>query len=248
VGGEVSNGLRLSAFFHHALASGLLITGACTERGTVAGGGLGPGDGTPPELTGLSFLDAATLELTFSEAMAPADDVDPAKFRLSVSASVDYSYYGYDEVSTYYSQAYLRGDEVCDEYCYPDYYTGEEYCYEYCDFERIPVDPVDVRSASSERIVVDLDPPIDATLCDRIDELEDYPVVKEAGLFLHYSNNGLPTLTDEAGTPLDAIGEAWVLKGESAGGYYGYYGYHDFVRGEYPNIDPHRPIPCPDGL
>lgn len=222
------------------------MSSACTERGAIAGGGLGPGDGTPPELTRLRFLDAATLELTFSEAMAPADGVDPSKFRLSVSASVDYSYYGYEEVFTYYLQAYLRGNEVCEEYCWPDYYTDEEYCYEYCDYERIPIDPVDVRSTASDRIVVDLDPPIDATLCDRIDDIQGHAEVKDAGLFLHYSNNDVPTLVDEAGTPLDAIGEAWVLAGDSAAGYYG--GYSDFVIGEYPHIDPHRPIPCPEGL
>ncbi len=194
---------------------------------------VGPMDG-PPQLIDAQLLDRHTVELVFSEAMAPTEGVDPAKFRLS-AAWGNPSYYG-----TQYQDLGQWGEEgeVCKQYCWPcygPYCYEEEYCYEYC--YTPPGPPVRVISLENgpldNRILLRLDHPVTSSACETLEYLEDFGWT--SGVFVHYSSNGAPEITDTQGESLDAISEPWVLNPSV----------WDYVEGHFPHMDPFIPIPCP---
>ncbi|HEY8087107.1 MAG TPA: hypothetical protein VIF09_04665, partial [Polyangiaceae bacterium] len=104
----------MGADFHRvvmaALAAGLLVIPGC---GAGASGPTGSGDGqgsttvtsAQPKIVSATLDGTNSLKLTFSEAMQPAQNVDPAKFRLTL---------GY----------YSRPASASGKYTYDYYYTG----------------------------------------------------------------------------------------------------------------------------
>lgn len=192
----------------------------------------------PPQLIDAQILQNNVVELFFSEPMADPSAVDPSKFRLSFAWSS--RYYGYDDGYTFYANlSRYTGAEQCYEYCWCDYYyydyCYDDYCYEYC--YTVPGPSVDGISlalgASADRILMTLSSSITSSVCSAVRRREDQG--RDAGLFVHYTNNGSPQITDTDSEGLDAIAEHWALPPQRDDAY---------QRGVFPALDPFIPIPC----
>ncbi len=198
-----------------------------------------PMDG-PPQLLDVRLIDARTLELYFSEAMAPPTNVDPGLFRLSLAYSNYYTDY-YDWGGTFYQDLkFFTGQEYCYEYCwckwYEYYYCQEYYCQEWCSQQPgPPINAVSITqsTSSSDRLLLALDAPVTGQICGVVDRFQDQWT--SAGLFLHYSNNGPPVL-DTQGEQLAPIAEHWVLPPQRD---------YAYERGYFPSMIPIIPIDCP---
>jgi hypothetical protein len=196
-----------------------------------------PIDG-PPQLIDVRVLDAAQIELFFSEPLASAQSVDPKKFRLSAAAARDY--YGYYSGTWYQEIGNFDGEQTCYEYCWCPYYEycydGEgEYCNEYCYTQ--PGPPLAVVSVAdhpdhADRLILHLERPLSSRVCQGLRDLEQSG---DVGMFIHYSNNGSPAVVDTQGDALDAIAEHWVLESQN----------YSYTPDIFPNLDPFLPIDCP---
>jgi hypothetical protein len=188
-----------------------------------------PLDG-PPQLIDAFFLTNNTLQLVFSEPIAPTTGVDTAKFRLSLAYAGGY-YYG--DGTQYADVGNWNGEEYCYEYCGP---APGDPCYEWCYTMQGP----HLRVAKMEngpathQVTLTFDAPVQSGVCDMVDNLEEWGY--GAGLFIHYSNNGFPGIADTQNEPLDAIAEHWVLRPHDRWGN---------QQGDFPFMDPYIPIPCP---
>lgn len=186
-----------------------------------------PMDG-PPQLIDAFFLTQTTLQLVFSEPIAPTTGVDPTKFRLSAAYGGGGYYW---DGTSYQDVGNWNGEEYCQEYC--NYY-GE--CYEWCYTMPGPV----LRTSGMEngpeshQVTLTLDAPVSAGVCETVKQIAEAGY--DTGLFIHYSNNGFPGIIDTQGEPLDAIAEHWVLRPNDR--------WAD-QQGEFPFMDPYIPIPCP---
>jgi hypothetical protein len=170
-----------------ALAAGLLVIPGC---GAGAGPGSTGGQGTTtvaaagPKVVSAQVDGASSLRLTFSEAMQPAAGVDPAKFRLTVGhygpAASGAGKYQY----TYYSGAYD----------YARYYGAVG------DVGGILTEPT-----ATDQAVLLMGGNFDvAAACQQIAAHG-----ADAGLYLHYSEKGSPTLQDTQGNTLSSFGAFW---------------------------------------
>ncbi len=191
----------------------------------------------PPQLVAGYFVDAARVELVFSEPIASVGAIDTSKFRLSAASHG--SYYGGGTL--YADLGVWNGEEICNEYCYgEDYGDGGDTdgeCYEWCytvPGPNVHVATITNSSSYTERVVVQLDQLISPNVCEQLRErLEQGADV--AAIFLHYSNNG-PGITDTDSEQLEAIAEHWVLLSSQN------YSYQpDF----FPYMIPFVPIDCP---
>jgi hypothetical protein len=197
-----------------------------------------PHDG-PPQLVAGYFVDAARVELVFSEPIASLGAIDTGKFRLSAASHG--SYYG--SGTLYADLGVWNGEEICNEYCYEDDYGGDDYgetdgeCYEWCytmPGPNVHVATVTNSSAYTERVVLQLDQLINANVCETLRERIEQGA-DAAAIFLHYSNNG-PGIADTDNEQLEAIAEHWVLLQSQN------YSYQpDF----FPYMIPFVPIDCP---
>jgi hypothetical protein len=170
-----------------ALAAGLLVIPGCG-----AGTGSSPTDGqgtttvaaAGPKVVSAQVDGASSLRLTFSEAMQPAAGVDPAKFRLTVG------YYG-------------RPASASDKYTYT-YYSG---AYNYARYYGAvgDVGGILTEPTASDQAVLLMGGTFDvATACKQIAAHGS-----NAGLYLHYSEKGSPTLQDAQGNTLPSLGAYW---------------------------------------
>ena len=193
----------------------------------------------PPQLINVAFVDNLTLQLTFSEPMAPVDDVDPTVFRLSMGFGYTEGYNGYTR--TFYQEVgYFNQqpcyEEKCYENCYYDKETGEKYCYEYCycPYNITWIEAIGLRndSADATKVLLTLNPGIGSNVCD---VAEMVPPEYTVALLLHYTDDRPPLPLDTQGQGLYPIGEDWVNTGE---------GFLD-VEGFFPQLNPMLPIPCP---
>lgn len=194
-----------------------------------------PTDG-PPQLIAAQVLDAFVVELFFNEPIAPLGAVDTAKFRLSAAWSSPQYYYGN---GTWYSDlGRWNGEEVCMEYCYgSEYGDSGEYCNEWC--YTPPGPDVHVQSITnhnyySDRVLLALDQPITANLCEQIRQ-RAIDGADTSAIFLHYSNNGAG-IVDTDGEQLDAIAEHWVLLSNQD---------YSYQPEPFPFMSPFIPIECP---
>jgi hypothetical protein len=261
-------GLRFSRLVHAAIASGALYLGACsdtpgdtetdTDTDTDTGGHVTdttsgpdpttdapppppppPGDITPPALTAVTIIDPVTLQLSFTEAIAPVDTVNPKRFRLSLARGYFGNYGG--QPGTYLREPhYYNFVETCPPLppgCY--YEPLPYYCYYYgnCYYQPSPqLEVADLFNhyADPTQVILSLTFPIQRSLCDVINAPED-PLV-DFVLHLHYAAGGLAQVTDLAGLPLAPLSDAWVKQDAV---YYSYVNAAPFS-----NFNPFLPIPC----
>jgi hypothetical protein len=175
-----------------ALAAGLLVIPGC---GAGAGGTAGDGQGSPtvqaaqPKIVSAQLDGASSLKLTFSEAMQPATNVDPAKFRLTI---------GY----------YSRPASATDKYSYT-YYSGAYSYSRYYD-NVAPISGILSENTPSSEAVLLMGATFDVTkACQQIAAHGT-----NAGLYLHYSSQGAPTIEDTNGTILPSLAAFWENPGQ----------------------------------
>ena len=188
--------------------------------------GVGEGDETvgpndvPFELVSAAMnLTGEFVALRFSEPVGPLDGVDPSDFRISVALP---------------SLLCTGGGGCVDKTEYWDANFYVEYRLDYApygpppDGDRFEVDllaPGNMATDVSLHFAVPLDP----VLCEYF---EGYP----DALFVHFAPGPIPVRSAD-GELLAAIGPQWV----------DHVGPIPFmsVDGEFPNLDPRVPIPCP---
>jgi hypothetical protein len=184
-----------------ALAAGLLVIPGCSA-----------GDGThtgkvsdPPAVTTTAqttIVDAelegtSALRVTFSGGVKPTTGVDPAKFRLTVayftrpaSASGKYSYQYY--AGSYHNSYYGSQDHTV----YSD--VG--------DLAAVTNDPV-----NADQAVLQLGTTFSAaTACQEIKAFNAANANAHAGLYLHYSSAGTPTIEDNQGNAVASLAAYWA--------------------------------------
>lgn len=202
----------------------------------------------PPQLLDVRVIDADALELFFSEAMGDPSAVDASLFRLSIARG--YSYYGYGkynyENTFYWDLSRFSGGTTCYEYCWCDDYVGNEcqseVCNEYCNSQEGPsIDPVSVEAhpSAGDRLILRLDSALVAGVCEAANNGGGggpAPGQSVTGLFLHYSNNGSPVITDREGESLAPLAEHWVLPPRST---------QRYGEGFFAAMDPYIRIECP---
>lgn len=196
----------------------------------------------PPQLIDVQMISPVELELTFNEAMADPATVDVSSFRLSLAYANYYADY-YEWGGTFYNDlSRWTGEETCYEYCWCKYYPYK-YCeeYYYCDewCEQTPGPPINpaslvAHSSLGTKMIMRLDSPVPSTVCNALQEFQEQ--WNEAGLFLHYSNNSAPLVTDRQGELLAPIAEHWVLPPQRD---------YDYNQGYFDAMIPFIPIPCP---
>jgi hypothetical protein len=187
-----------------ALAAGLLVIPGC-GAGTNQPGSTGDGTGSTttvqaaPKIISASLDGTNSLKLTFSEPMQPAQNVDPAKFKLTIgyygkaaAASDKYSY-------TYYYQKAYTGT-------YTGKYTGYQgsgYQSYYSDVA--PVAGILSEDNASTEAVLLMSSSFDVTqACQQIAAHG-----ANTALYLHYSSTGSPTIEDTQGRVLPSVGAFW---------------------------------------
>jgi hypothetical protein len=247
-----------------ALIAGALLT-AC---------GGGDKDTVGPRLEQVRFADAQTLRLVFSEAVV-VGQADPAAFRLSLGIKDEGStvYYAldYDELaadtdgpvsdsdpsagsaSASASGGTDGGDSTTG---YHDPTGGYDSGYDPSADDGyyalpapadslalpIPTLPISDLGITSVRGVDGKPSEVDLVLAGAVsdtpacDALAEHTVDgSKAGIFLHH-RSGTGTIEDAAGNPLAAIAAHWVDASAKA---------YVEVAGDFPNLDPYLPIPCP---
>jgi hypothetical protein len=177
-------------------------------------------DETPPEIVDARFEDLDTLIVTFSEPLAPVDDVDPAShFRIGVGFALsgqDQTVY-YD-LSNHFPYGVPGQGDLADQW--------QRHGLTHVGKLEPGDDPRELRLI--------LTYPMELYTCEILAQAEALGI--PSGLHLHYSDAVYPRITDEAGNPLASQGESWVTAGVTT----------TTVSGEFPELDPRMPIPCPD--
>lgn len=160
-------------------------------------------DGSTFELVDAWFTDTTHVELAFSRRLAPSDDVDPAKFRLSIARTDRYSSRSECLADTYYCELSLGfhsgGCAGCG-YAYGSSTADEPDC-----------DPPTVVTAigaggDDSRLRLEIEPPLRPIICAQADYVED-----DGGIVLHFSHFDIPTIAAVDGTELRGFGERYVL-------------------------------------
>jgi hypothetical protein len=195
-----------------------------------------PGDVTPPQLVAVEFLDPQLLRLTFTEAIAPVDDVNPLRFRLSLAAYRPAYYYS-EPRTTYVDPDQFNADQVCKEVCYGD--DDVYYCYDQCYYgPQLPLNIADILpdAYNPAQAIVLLAQPVLGRVCQIAGDIGLGPEGSRGGLFLHYASGGAAQITDLAGLPLASIGDEWVKTDLD---------YMDIYGANFPAMNPFLPIPCP---
>ena len=187
----------------------------------------------PPQLIAAQLIDNLTLELSFSEPLAPPDSVDPQQFRLSAAYAPKGEYYY--QYNTYY-QEIGNWNGSCEEYCYDYCYdTGcYEQCWEYCQpGPQVRIAGIVQPAGRPDLLWLSLDSGIGSGVCSQI---TNFPPKWTKGLFIHYTPEGSAPVTDTAGELLADIAEHWALQPNRQWAY---------NQGTFPFMEPVIPIPCP---
>lgn len=255
-------GLRFSRLVHAALAGGGLTLTGCpgggqdseseSESETESDGGTDtddpttttsttdvppppppPADVTPPGLLAVELLDPQILRLTFTEAIAPVDTVNPLRFRLSLGRYQPANYYGYTR-TLYSDPTPYNHEQYCVEQCYDDYN-----CYYQCYYgPNLELDVLDALpdAYNPAQVVLLLAQPIKTSLCNIVNNINSNPNTP-GGLLLHYADGGASQITDLAGLPLAGLGKTWVKESGTS------FMYTNDAK--FPELVPFLPIPCP---
>ncbi|MGD0530548.1 MAG: hypothetical protein ABSE49_35770 [Polyangiaceae bacterium] len=195
----------MGAEFHRlvmaAMAAGLLVIPGCgAGDSTSTGKTAAPPAVTAqaaPTITKAALVDGNSLQVTFSTAVAPVNGVDPAKFRLTVAyftrpatATGKYSY-------QYYSGSYHNS-----------YYGSQDHTV-YSDVG----DPTAVVNdpAATDQAIIALGSTFNpATACQQIKAFNAANSNAQAGLYLHYSSAGSPTIEDTNGDKVASLAAYWA--------------------------------------
>jgi hypothetical protein len=183
-----------------ALAAGLLVIPGC-------GAGDGSGQGSTQEHTSVAAaiqpkivsaqLEGTTaLRVTYSDAVKPVTGVDPGKFRLTVayytrpaSASGKYNY-------AYYAKGYKGYGYGAPEHTV------------YSDVAHVAALAND--KIAADQTVLQLGSTFDAaTACQEIKAFNSANPNAHAGLYLHYTEAGSPTIEDEQGNAVASLAAFW---------------------------------------
>jgi hypothetical protein len=174
-------------------------------------------DVTPPLLEHAEFEHAGTLLLSFSEPLAPVDDVDPSThFRLAAAFVLG-------DITVYYDLSYhfLEGG--------PDQAALVDSWPRHGNSVITRIDPGD----DSTQLRLTLAYPIEHYVCDELDQAAQLDI--PAGLHLHYAEGAYPRVTDEAGNALADNGAWWVRVP----------GILTTRPGAFPELELRLPIACP---
>jgi hypothetical protein len=132
--------------------------------------------------------------VTYSEAMKPASGVDPAKFRLTVAY-------------------YTRPASGSDKYSYGYYQKGYGYvAHDHTIYSEIGnVAALLDDPAAADQTVLQLGSTFSAaTACKQIAAFNAANPNAHAGLYLHYSEAGTPTIEDAQGNKLQSLAAYWA--------------------------------------
>lgn len=177
-----------------ALAAGLLVIPGC---GAGAGGGQNPtpaATANQPKIVAASLEGTTALRVTYSEPVQSVEGVDPGKFRLTVayftrpaSGSDKYNY-------GYYTKGYSYGYGAADHTIYSE--VGH------------PAGLFD--GSSPNESVLQIGSTFDAAAsCKQIAALNAANPNAHAGLYLHYSEAGSPTVQDADGNKVASLAAYW---------------------------------------
>lgn len=162
-------------------------------------------DREAPRILAARFVARDRVQLTFSEALGPIDQVNPRQFRLSMAYSMvayDYGYkYGGPDVA--YASGYYY------DLAGPDAYEPP-----------LVVLALDRYDDQPELLALRLSRPVPTDLCEEIQDTEQTMADEAAagpagdgrvGLFLHYTSRGSVGVRDLAQNPLEDMGGEWAL-------------------------------------
>lgn len=175
----------------------------------------------PPRLVAARFLDRTTIELSFTEPLAPPTGVDPTKFRLSIAEA--YAFHEFEHSRCFRSTNYFDLSDGLGVYvhCEP---TDPQCTGPLTSVSALSLDPED-----PERLRLTITPELDLRRCDQLRYSET------GGIFVHFSAAAIPTITDADNQPLDDIASHWALSSE-----------RNLTRDAiFPAMDAFVPIPCP---
>lgn len=184
--------------------------GAEDECGDEAGASQ-PG---PPTLVSARFVDERVIELSFSEPLAPVDDVDPSAFRISWTWSASGGAY-YEAYTAYYDP--MLALCLSTDYC-------EEESTSVVGVRCSPGDP------SSLLLTLDRFSPL---ACQLINDFQSYDPGYASPLLPHFDAE-IATITDLDGEALASIGPDFVTTDDV----------YLEVSGEFPNYPMPIPIDC----
>lgn len=192
------------------------------SQADTGGAGTATGDTTdltPPVLVAGVIEDDDLIRLTFSEPLAPVDDVDVLSFRMSLGRAKDGTTTYYDPGTYGWSCDCYESDPECP--CYDPSFTPF--------METLRISPVPDRG---EELRLRFSEPVHRQTCRYIDNWN--AVTYEAGLFVHFRQR-TAALTDLAGNQLEDFGAQWALQDRT---------YSLDVEGHFPDLNPFVPIPC----
>lgn len=190
-------------------------------------------DHEAPRILGARFVARDRVQLTFSEALAPVENVNPRQFRLSHAYSMVDSG---GEPSDPYDQGYATG-------YYYDVAGSDSY------EQPVVVVKLELYADQPQVLALTLNRPITVDFCQQIADsqtnLDQLPIEPgnrhhgEVGLFLHYTTRGSDGVRDQVANPLADIGADWALNFGSR---------HKTVYGADPvmRLDLLTPLVCPD--
>jgi hypothetical protein len=187
-----------------ALAAGLLVIPGCgagdgSHTGTATGTTQAPPVTTAaiqPKITSAALESGNALRVTYTEVMKAPTGVDPSKFRLTVAY-------------------FTRPASGSDKYSYAYYAKGYGYGYnsqahtiysELGDVAAITTDGINL-----DQTVLQLGSTFSAdAACKQIAALNAANPNAHAGLYLHYSEAGSPTIEDSDGNKLASLAAYWA--------------------------------------
>lgn len=194
-----------------------------------------PVDTTPPALVAVEFVEPQILRLSFTEALASVEQVNPKRFRLSLSRyqpSANY-YYG-DPRTNYYELELINYESTCEEVCY------QYGCYEQCSYDgpRVAVEGYDLLPGTdASQALLLLTNPVFPVTCNFVEQFSaDVPEGARGGLLLHYASGGTAQITDTAGLALPSMGIEWIKVDDD---------FMTVYNANFPDMNPFLPIPCP---
>ena len=138
-------------------------------------------DATPPTIVSAAMISGDEIRITFSEPVQPPDQVDPTKFRLSIA----YRYNAEGSISTRYEDLSVGTVDGV-----------------------VPFDELSGQCTAEVAAVLASNVGISA-VCQRIAELAEDSIKTQIGLYLHFTEEGSPTIEDRSGNPLAGIAEDW---------------------------------------
>lgn len=213
------------------MAAGLLVIPGC---GAADGSGQGSAQektstAASPQTTIVSaqLEGTTTLRVTYSDGLKAVTGVDPAKFRLTVayytrpgSASGKYSYGYYAPKTANKGYAVDKGYAVKTGYAVDKGYGakagyyGSKYSYGVAEHtiysEVAPIESLANDKSDSKQTVLQLGSTFSAaTACQEIKAFNAANPNAHAGLYLHYSEAGTPTIEDLNGKAVASLAAYW---------------------------------------